>query len=61
MTISLAVKSSFEYSAALAAHIERRIDHALRTHAGTSNALSCGCRMQTVPGTARPTKWRASM
>jgi ribosome-associated translation inhibitor RaiA len=34
VTISLAVKSSFEYSAALAAHIERRIDHALRTHVG---------------------------
>lgn len=34
MTISLAVRSSFEYSATLAAHVERRIDHALRTHAG---------------------------
>lgn len=34
MTVSPAVKSSFQYSAALAAHIERRIDQALRTYAG---------------------------
>jgi putative sigma-54 modulation protein len=33
MTISLGVKSTFEFSPALSAHIERRIDHALRAHA----------------------------
>jgi putative sigma-54 modulation protein len=33
MTISLAVKSSFEFSPALSAHIEHRINHALRAHA----------------------------
>jgi ribosome-associated translation inhibitor RaiA len=33
MTISLGVKSSFEFSPALSAHIERRVDHALRAHA----------------------------
>jgi putative sigma-54 modulation protein len=32
MTISLAVKSSFEFSPALSAHIDRRISHALRAH-----------------------------
>ena len=34
MVVSPAVKSSFQYSAALGAHIERRIDQALRTYAG---------------------------
>jgi putative sigma-54 modulation protein len=33
MTISVGVKSTFELSPALNAHIERRIDHALRAHA----------------------------
>jgi putative sigma-54 modulation protein len=33
MTISLAVKSSFEFSPALSAHIDHRINHALRAHA----------------------------
>jgi hypothetical protein len=33
MTMSLAVKSSFEFSPALSAHIEHRINHALRAHA----------------------------
>jgi ribosome hibernation promoting factor len=33
MAISLEVKSSLEFSPALSAHIERRIDHALRAHA----------------------------
>jgi putative sigma-54 modulation protein len=33
MAIALGVKSSFEFSPALSAHIERRIDHALRAHA----------------------------
>jgi len=33
MAISLTVKSSFDFSPALSAHIERRIDHALRAHA----------------------------
>lgn len=32
MTISLVVKSSFQFSAALTAHIERRIQHALHAH-----------------------------
>ena len=33
MATSLEVKSSFEFSPALSAHIQRRIDHALRAHA----------------------------
>jgi putative sigma-54 modulation protein len=33
MTISLGVKSSFEFSPALSAHIENRINHALHAHA----------------------------
>jgi ribosome-associated translation inhibitor RaiA len=33
MTISLVVKSSFEFSPALSAHIDHRINHALRAHA----------------------------
>lgn len=33
MAISLEVKSSFEFSPALSAHMQRRIDHALRAHA----------------------------
>src|SRR5919112_533075 len=33
MTISMGVKSGFAFSPALSAHIERRIDHALRAHA----------------------------
>ena len=33
MTVAFAVKSGFEYSPALVSYIERRIEHALHTHA----------------------------
>jgi putative sigma-54 modulation protein len=39
MAFSLRVKSSFEFSPALSAHIERRIDHALRAHAAHINCV----------------------
>jgi len=48
MAISLQVKSTFEFSPALSAHIERRIDHGLRVHA--AHIKSVVLRLSDVNG-----------
>jgi len=48
MTISLGVKSSFQFSPALTAHIERRIHHALHAHG--AHIASVALRLSDVNG-----------